>query len=186
MSLDVKSRLLELDYEWDDINRIHKLSWDTDYPVNITGCFLKTFLPYHEFTVGDKVTINDETYAFTDLKSLPARTNSFVANQYVPIVIDMDEKKICYFSPSGAGTGSGEVINLVIQENDWTNNQYLVRVSDMSTDMIVVLDKKPTYTDEQVKKVLSYGIDGKIVAEGVLLTAAVQPTQTIELQLILL
>lgn len=186
MPLNVKMRLLELDYEWDDINKIHKLTWDTDYPVNLTGCFSKTFVPYHPFTVGDKVTLNDETYSFTDLKGLAARTNAFVANQYVPIIIDMDEHKICFYSPSGSGTGSGEVIDVSIAENDWSNKQYLVRISDMSPDILVVLDKKPTLSDAQLEKLLSFGIDGKIVSEGVLLTAAIAPTMTCELQLILL
>ena len=187
MSLNVKMRLLELDYEWDETNKIHMLTWDTDYPVNVTGVFTKVFKPYHAFTVGDKVTLNGTEYAFTDLKNLPARTNAFVADQYVPIALDMDEQRIAYYSPSGAGTGSGEVVHIVIAPNDWApNNQYLETIADMSDDMVVNLGFEPGISVEEQGAIIRCCISAEITTEGVLFTCQTKPTGTIHLQLVIL
>ena len=186
MSLNVKMRLLELDYEWDETNKIHMLTWDTDYPVNVTGLFTKVFVPYHPFTVGDKVSLNGEIFAFTDLKGLAARTNAFVANQYVPIALDLDEKRIAYYSPSGAGTGSGEVVHVAIGTNDWVNNQYLERVSDMSTDMVVILGFEPNISNTEKEMIVNSAITANITTEGILFLAQIKPTTAIHLQVVIL
>ena len=186
MSLNVKMRLLELDYEWDETNKIHMLTWDQDYPINVTGLFTKVFRPYHAFTVGDKVTLNGEVYAFTDLKNLAARTNAFVADQYVPIAIDLDEKRIAYYSPSGAGTGSGEVVHVAIGINDWVNKQYLERITDMSTDMVVVLGFEPNISTTEQDIIIGSCITADITTEGVLFKCETLPTIPIHLQLVIL
>lgn len=189
MGMNVRMRLIQLEYEWDAVNRTHKLTWDTDYPMNVTGIVTKVFKPYHEFTIGDKVTINDEPYTFTTLGGNAARNNAFTPNQYVPIAIDLDEKNIAYYAGlnGNGGSGGGEVIRANIGFNEWSaNNQYVIPVLDISDNMVVVLSIDPESTEAETKCVIASCIDAKIVSQGILLTAMSKPTIDVKLHVVLL
>ena len=189
MGMNVKNRLIQLEYEWDAVNKTHKLTWDTDYPINVTGIVTKVFKPYHEFTVGDKVTINDEPFTFTTLGGIAARNNAFTPNQYVPIAIDLDEKNIAYYAGlnGSGGSGGGEVIRAQIGFNEWNSNkQYLIPVLDLSNDAIVVLSMDPESTEAETKCIVESCIEAQIVTQGILLTATTVPGIDIKLHVVLL
>lgn len=194
MSLDVKMRQIELTYEWDPVNSTHILTWDTDYPMNIHGTVVKVFKPYHEFTYNatqkDKIRlvgaeIDSDEFSFVNLNGIPARSNCFVAGQYVPICIDFDDKVIAYFAPR-AGASIGETVIEEISAADWVNKQYLVKVSEMSPEMVVVMSPNENATELEITNLVNYGITAKIVPEGIMLHASVTPRTDISIQFTIL
>ena len=189
MSLDVKMRQIELTYEWDAVNRTHKLIWDTDYPMNIHGTVVKVFKPTREFTYGDKVRLIgaeiDRVFRFTNLNGITARTNCFVPGQYVPICIDFDVDQIAYFAPR-AGSSVGETVIETIPSVDWVNKQYLVSVADISKEMVVVMSSQDDATELEMTTIASYGITANIVDSGIMLHATIQPKTDIVLQFTIL
>lgn len=171
MSTSIAKRLIQLSYEWNAETNTHELTWDTDYPVNVTGVFTKLFKAGHTYTRTDKITLNGEEYKFQSLSGDPARSKIFLEGQYVPIAIDLDEKIIAYYSMSGgSGSGSGGVTEITIPKAGWSDTwEYVIPIPEIHEESTVILMMGDNITKEESLAIQSANITATQDLSGITL-----------------
>lgn len=187
MSTSIAKRLIQLTYEWNGETKTHELTWDTDYPINVTGVFTKIFKAEQTYTVGDRITINGEEYEFQSLSGETPRSKIFKAGQYVPIAIDLDEKIVAYYSMAGgAGGGGSGSVDVEILRSDWSENyEFFIPIDDIHEQATVALMPEDGISEEELIAIGHANITATQTLTGIILKCQNKPTMDFHIQYVL-